>query len=306
MTNTLDDQPIIIIVGASRGLDRGMALARACGPWKRSRLQPMSTTDETDELSRVAAAKAGEHGAFDLLVRPLLPRLNAFATRMVSHPDDAAELVQDSLLKAHQSLAGFREDASFSTWMFAILTRRCLDHLRKRRRWRWDAQVQTRADPDAPHAKILGMLRAPEAQFDAREHIAFCFSCVSRSLPPEEAAAIFLREVYGYGNREAAKICGISESVLRHRLSAGRRAMQDAYEDLCGLINKNGVCHQCAGLRDQVAPERRGAPIPPIPRDPDEGYRVRLRVVEDARIADGELGELHRIMARAIEASESR
>ena len=261
---------------------------------------------QTDEGSRVRAAKAGEHGAFDVLVRPLLPRLEAFATRMVSHPDDAAELVQDALLKAHQGMAGFREDASFSTWLFSILTRCCLDHLRKRRRWRWDAQAHTRVDPDAPHAEVVALLRRPDAQFDAREHIAFCFSCVSRSLPPEEAAAIFLREVYGHTNREAAKICGVSESVLRHRLSAGRRAMQDAFEDLCGLINKDGVCHQCAGLRDQVAPERRGGPIPTLPRDRDEGFRVRLRVVQDAPTGAGELDKLHRLMARAIEATEDR
>lgn len=260
---------------------------------------------EPDEATRVAAAKAGEHGAFDVLVRPLLPRLEAFAIRMVTNPDDAAELVQDALLKAHQKLAGFRGGSSFSTWVFSILTRCCLDHLRKRRRWRWDAQAHARRDPDAPHGRVLELLAEPGAQFDAREHIAFCFSCVSRSLPPEEAAAIFLREVYGFTNREAAKICGISESVLRHRLAAGRRAMQDAFDDLCGLINKEGVCHQCSGLRDR-APEGQRGKSPGLPDEREESYRVRLQVVHDANLNGGHLDRLHRVMVQALETSESR
>ncbi|MCA9713320.1 MAG: RNA polymerase sigma factor [Myxococcales bacterium] len=257
-----------------------------------------------DETARVAAARAGEAGAFDALVRPLLPRLNAFAYRMVAHPEDAAELVQDALLKAHQRLASFRGDASFSTWLFAILTRRCLDHLNARRRWRRDAQAHTRESPDAPHHRVGAELRRPEARFEAREHIAFCFSCVSRSLPPEEAAAIFLREVFGFKNREAARVCGVSESVLRHRLSAGRQAMQDAFDDLCGLVNKRGVCHQCAGLRDHAPAENRGAPPPDLSGARDDAYRRRLTIVQDADLESGSSAALHRLMFRAVDAVE--
>jgi RNA polymerase sigma-70 factor (ECF subfamily) len=253
------------------------------------------------EVQRLASARAGEDGAFDALVRPLLPRLEAFALRMVSHPDDAAELVQDALLKAHLGLAGFRGGSSFSTWLFSILTRCCLDHLRKRRRWPWDAQAQARSDPNGPHAEVRGLLREPDAQFDAREHIAFCFSCVARSLPPEEAAAIFLREVFGHTNREAAKICGISESVLRHRLSAGRRAMQDAFDDLCGLVKKSGVCHQCEGLRDTAPPDQRGPTIPDLRGEAESSLRLRLAIVRDTPAPDQHLDALHRLMARAIE-----
>ena len=263
------------------------------------------TREDETERARVKAAKAGEEGAFDGLVRPLLPRLNAFAYRMVAHPEDAAELVQEALIKAHQRLAGFRGDSSFATWMFSIVTRCCLDHLRARRRWRWDAQAHTRADPDAPHRQIRAQLQRPEAQFEAREHIAFCFSCVSRSLSPEEAAAIFLREVFGFRNREAARICGVSESVFRHRLSAGRQAMKDAFEDLCGLVNKRGVCHQCAGLRQHAPPAQRGAPLPTLAdEDRERSYQRRLRVIQDAELETGGSAELHRLMFRAVAAVE--
>lgn len=261
--------------------------------------------DDDDQAELVAAARTGREGAFDALVRPLLPRLQAFSLRMVAHPEDAAELVQDTLLRAHQALPEFRGTAKFSTWMFSILTRRCLDHLRKRRRWRWDAQVRTRDDPDAPHAQVRAALREPGAQFDAREHISFCFSCVARSLSPEEAAALLLREVFGYGNREAARICDVSESVLRHRLSAARHAMQDAFDGLCGLVSKSGVCHQCAGLRDHAPIGQRGDPVPELPGERDERWRVRLRIVRGADLEGGAAAKLHALMFRAVAGTES-
>ncbi|MCH9687958.1 MAG: RNA polymerase sigma factor [Deltaproteobacteria bacterium] len=256
--------------------------------------------DSDEQTLRVAAALRGEEGAFDALVRPLLPRLNAFALRMLAHPEDAAEAVQDALLRAHQGLAKFRGEAKVTTWMFSILTRVCIDHLRARQRWRPLAQHHTQTHPDTPHHEVVAQLQAPEARFEAREHIAFCFSCVSRSLPPEESAAVLLREVFGFGNREAAQICGVSESVLRHRLSAGRSAMQDAFAGLCGLVGKQGVCYQCAGLRDRAPETKRGGPVPALEGDAEGSYRRRLTIVRDADLQGGDSADLHRLMFRLI------
>jgi len=261
-------------------------------------------TEAEDDPARLAAARAGEEGAFDTLVRPLLPRLEAFAYRMLAHPDDAAEAVQDALLKAHQGLAGFRGDARFGTWLFSIVTRVCIDQLRSRQRWRWDAQAHTRADPEAPHDAVIEHLQAPDMGFEAREHIAFCFSCVSRSLPPEEAAAILLREVFGFRNKEAARICGVSESVLRHRLSAGRTAMQDAFEGLCGLVSKTGVCYQCKGLRDRA--EHQGEGLPDFSGEREGAFVRRLAIVQDADLEGGRSAALHRLMFRAVAGTEAR
>lgn len=251
-----------------------------------------------DEL---AAARAGDRRAFEKLVRPLIPRLQSFAYRMVANADDAAELVQDALFKAHQKLGTFRGEAEFSTWLFSILTRLCLDQLRSRRRWRWDAQHHARVSPDAPHDEVVAELNRPEARFEAREHIAFCFSCVARSLSPEEAAALLLREVFQFTTDEAAHICGVSESVLRHRLSAARQAMKDAYEGLCGLVSKGGVCHQCAGLRNTAPEAQRGEPLPDLSGTSDDSYRRRLPLVRDADLMHGRSAALHRVMFRAVQ-----
>ncbi len=234
----------------------------------------------------------------------LRPRLRSFALRMLANADDAEDAVQDAMVKALTKAEDFRGQSSVSTWIFSILTRVCLDRLRHRQRWRWDAQELTRRDDEAPHDSVRALLRDPRAAFDVNEHIAYCFSCVSRSLPPEEAAALLLREVFGFGNREAARICGVSESVLRHRLSAGRNAMKDTFERLCALVNKQGVCYQCRGLREQAA--NPGGDLPEMPTGRDESLRRRLHIVRDADLTGGVSAELHALMFRAVGESELR
>ena len=241
---------------------------------------------------------------FEAEVLKLRPRLEAFAYRMLAHPEDAADAVQDSLEKALLKRDTFRGESKLSTWLFSVLTRTCLDRLRHRQRWRWDAQEATRLDPEAPHSAVVELLRDEELAFDVSEHIAFCFSCVARSLPPEEAAALLLREVFGFSNAEAAKICGVSQSVLRHRLSAGRTAMQDTFERLCALVNKDGVCYQCTGLRDQAHAAGRGPELPSLTGE--NSLRRRLHIVASAGLEDGRAAALHRLMFRAVGDSETR
>ena len=48
--------------------------------------------------------------------------------------------------------------------------------------------------------------------------------------------------------------------------------MKDAYEGLCGLVHKSGVCHQCTGLREASPQGQRGEPIPDLSGDPDEDH----------------------------------
>ncbi len=264
------------------------------------------------EQDLVARAKFGDGEAFDRLVAPHLPRLRSLVRRLIGHPEDTRDLVQESLLRAYEKLAGFRGEAAFGTWLYTVATRTCLDHLRTRKRWRFDAQSHVRdhlhSGPER-EAEINRVLDSPDHVFDAQEHIAFCFSCVARSLLPLEQAALVLRDVMGLSNREAADVLEISESVLRHHLSAARRNMQESFDGLCGIVSKSGVCYQCTGLRDRVPTERKGPPVPTLggrdePRE--QRYRHRLRVVRSAEVHQGQTQPFHDFVWRVMEHLEQQ
>ena len=117
----------------------------------------------------------------------------------------------------------------------------------------------------------------PGFAFDAKQHVAYCFVCIGRSLPPDEQAALVLRDVMEFSNREAANVLGTSESVLRHRLAAARNAMKGRYDGLCALVSKGGICHQCSGLG--MAAEAVGASKAELP-DIDSFAR-RLEIIRE-------------------------
>ncbi len=258
----------------------------------------MSISQQT-EAELLDGARAGDSRAFDRLMAPHLPRLRALAYRMLAHPDDADDIVQETLVVALQRLGQFRGEAALSTWLLSITTRKCLDHLRVRKRWPVSAQSQA-ASTAVQSPAVMGEIEAravtPGFRYEYREHIAYCFSCLARSLEPEEEVALILREVLEHTNDEAAQIAGMSVSTFRHRLASARSKMKEAFAGLCSLVGKQGACWQCEGLRDALPSDRRGTPVQRIGTaedTPNELYRRRLKIVRQARLGTGTTAALH-------------
>ena len=260
----------------------------------------------TETTTLLAAAQAGDGDAFGVLITPHLKLLRSLAYRLLANRADSEDAVQETLVRALAEIDGFRGEASLKTWLFRIATNICLDMLRHRGRWGPDAQVNgQRVGSTSP--EHLASLEALEGdshyRYEVAEHVAFCFSCVSRSLPPEQQAAVLLREVFELSNREAAKVLDITESVLRHHLSAGRGAMQATFEGMCALIGKTGVCQQCKGFRDRAAPERRDADIDaigPATAEAGENFARRAAIVREADLEGGTAQALHDQLFREL------
>jgi RNA polymerase sigma-70 factor (ECF subfamily) len=90
-----------------------------------------------------------------------------------------------------------------------------------------------------------------------KEHIAFCFTCVSKSLPLEQQLALLLKEVYGFRVKEIAQIINQTDAMVKYYLHVGRSKMIDIFDHRCSLINKQGVCHQCTELNGIFNPKQK-------------------------------------------------
>jgi RNA polymerase sigma-70 factor, ECF subfamily len=241
-------------------------------------------------------AARGDREAFDGLVNGSLSRLRAVVRRMIGHPEDTEDVVQESLMRAWSARETFRGDAAFATWLCAIGARAAVDHLRKRKRWRSRAQVAYAnacfQEPDL-QMEVGNAYGSPDFIYEAKEHIAYCFTCVGRSLPPDEQAALVLREVLGLTGRECADALDVTESVFRHSLARGRASMTETFEGLCSLVNKDGVCWQCKGLREFAPPGREGGPIPIV-----TAFDDRLAIVRGEEIDSGVSQAMHDLFWR--------
>ena len=91
----------------------------------------MTTTGRPDEeiISRILK---GEQSAFSILVEKYQNYVFTLVLRFTENREDAEEIAQDVFVKAYRSLADFRGDSKFSTWLFTITRTTCLSFLRKK------------------------------------------------------------------------------------------------------------------------------------------------------------------------------
>ena len=92
----------------------------------------MTTTGRPDEeiISRILK---GEQSAFSILVEKYQNYVFTLVLRFTENREDAEEIAQDVFVKAYRSLADFRGDSKFSTWLFTITRTTCLSFLRKKK-----------------------------------------------------------------------------------------------------------------------------------------------------------------------------
>jgi len=92
----------------------------------------VTTTGQPDEeiISRILK---GEQAAFSILVEKYQNYVFTLVLRFTENREDAEEIAQDVFVKAYRSLADFRGDSKFSTWLFTITRTTCLSFLRKKK-----------------------------------------------------------------------------------------------------------------------------------------------------------------------------
>src|SRR5690349_4907029 len=107
---------------------RRWLLAESSPPSPRSRL-----VIEVADRVLVQAAQAGDLDAFETLVRRYQAPVYRIALRLLHSSADAEDVTQDTFIRAWRSLPRFRGESAFPTWLYRIVTRRCLDLLAARR-----------------------------------------------------------------------------------------------------------------------------------------------------------------------------
>ncbi|MGD8377433.1 MAG: sigma-70 family RNA polymerase sigma factor [Acidobacteriota bacterium] len=196
---------------------------------------PAGSVPESD-AELVARHRRGEPGAFEDLVRTHGSSLFTLAFRLAGNREDAEDLYQEVLLKAHRSLGRFRGEASLRTWLFRI----AVNASKNRARW-WNRAKRGHAvsmdaveeGGSALSERVSDPRPGPDGSVYGREiHVR-----VQRELhrlPWAQRAVVVLRDVDGMEYREIARTLGISLGTVKSRLARGRESLRTALADLLG------------------------------------------------------------------------
>jgi len=163
----------------------------------------------------VSRAQAGQLDAFEELVRRHRLATYRVALRMLGDASDAEDATQDAFVQAWRNLGGFRADAAFPTWMYRIVTNRCLNMLRARRR--------TEPLPDDREAPATRPDRIAEARWQVQD-----LKLAILRLTPEQRAPLVLRELQGCSYEEIAEALDVSISAVKSRLHRARLELLSA------------------------------------------------------------------------------
>jgi RNA polymerase sigma-70 factor (ECF subfamily) len=157
----------------------------------------------------VSRAQSGRLDAFEELVRRHRLATYRVALRVLGDESDAEDATQDAFVQAWRNLGGFRADAAFSTWMYRIVTNRCLNMLRARRR--------TEPLPDDREAPASRPDRIAEARWEVED-----LKLAILRLTPEQRAPLVLRELQGCTYEQIAEALDISIPAVKSRLHRAR------------------------------------------------------------------------------------
>lgn len=176
-----------------------------------------STMDVVDEdkdlLDRLSA---NDEAAFRLLVARHIDRAYAIALRIVESRADAEDVVQDTLLKVWTHRGRWEHGrAKFSTWLYRVVTNRCIDLRRRPRTENVDA-VPEMADAQPDATRVI-----------ERNEISTMLEAAMQRLPEQQRIAVILSYHENMSNGEIADVMETTVAAVESLLKRGRQQLRE-------------------------------------------------------------------------------
>ncbi len=178
--------------------------------------------DGAETLELLERLRAGEARAFEALVAGHRHRVFGLALRMLNDAAEAEEIAQETFLRAHRSLAGFRGDAKLSTWLYAIASRLCLNRLASS-----DRRVARPGDETL--LRVADQRGGPDAEAERGELEAALHRAIAE-LPEERRIVVVLRDLQGLAYDEIARVLDLELGTVRSRLHRARMDLKEKME----------------------------------------------------------------------------
>lgn len=240
-----------------------------------------------------ARAREGDGAALTALIESVQDDVYRLSLRMLWHPEDAEDATQEILFKVVTSVATFRGESSFRTWVLRVATNHLLNTRRSRveeHRLTFAAFGEDLADGLIdPPAKVSDQ---PDQALLEEEVKIGCTQAMLLCLDRDERLAYILGDVFELRSDVAGDVLGIEPATFRKRLSRARQRVREFMRGNCGLVSSGAAC-TCAR---RIAPAIERGRIDPgrlVFAGRGDPPAKRLPVLE----AIGEMEHLHGIAA---------
>lgn len=190
-----------------------------------------------NERELIALLKKKDRDAFKIIVETWQDMVYNTALGLLQNAEDAEDTAQDVFMQVYDSIANFKEQSKFSTWLYRITVTKSLDLIRKKKRKKRFAFVQSlygRNDelinnpPDFFH---------PGVKMENKENAAVLFKAVEK-LPANQKTAFILSKTEGLSYGEIGEIMKLSSSSVDALLQRAKKNLQISLKEYYELAVK--------------------------------------------------------------------
>lgn len=174
-----------------------------------------SQVERDREIELINRAKRGDRAAFAALVREHQDEVYTLARRLVGDPHLAADVAQETLIRAWRALPKFRGEARLSTWLYRITVNTAWTHKSRAKRHQGasiDDYLELPAPPGPDQPETAGEVQELRGRLRA----------ALDGLPSAQREIVVLKDVYGWSHSEIADALGISVTAAKVRLHRAR------------------------------------------------------------------------------------
>jgi RNA polymerase sigma-70 factor (ECF subfamily) len=152
------------------------------------------------------------------------------ALGIVQHSEDAEDVAQEVFVQVYESIHSFKGESKFSTWLYRITITKSMDHIRKKKRKKRFAFIQSlfglnnevlHDPPDFYH---------PGVKMDNKERSAILFKAIEK-LPENQKIAFTLHKVEGLSYQEVSQIMDATVSSVESLLHRAKNNLKKNLED---------------------------------------------------------------------------
>lgn len=182
--------------------------------------------DQSSELALVERCRKNDAEAFGRIVDLYQSRVFGFVRRMCPDPEEAADIAQETFIRAYQGLHRFDGRASFRTWLFRIAYNLCVDRARRSQRRPDEMRL------DHPH-EADEQIDLPDTRWDPATQVLdgelqeVVRSAVER-MSEKLRAVLLLHDSENMAYDEIAAALNIPVGTVKSRLFLARAHLQQA------------------------------------------------------------------------------
>lgn len=164
--------------------------------------------------------------AFRKIVEAHQEMVYVYVFRIICHEEDALDITQETFIRVWKHLKKYTPEKKFTTWLFAIATNLCYDHLRKNR-----LKNLQNSDFVAEEGQHFFTSENPEKQYENKDLIRIITS-MTVQLTPKQKVVFTLRDLQGFEVTEIVSITGLSAEKIKSNLYLARKFIRQKMEKI--------------------------------------------------------------------------